>query len=130
MQNSPRGFSGWIFWPPGKKYYSSNALGNAFPKRCFVILTEHLYISTKQLPEEAWHFHTAMLNVAVDAASCVARLTEHQRKFRGQHFFISLNITVIFCILSRKCFLLNKNISCVCVFKLLVFKAKRTKVKT
>ena len=37
--------------------------------------------------------HTAVLKIAVDAASCVARLTEHQ-KFSGQYFFISLNITV------------------------------------
>ena len=38
--------------------------------------------------------HMAVLKIAVDAASCVAHLTEHQRKFSGQYFFISLNLTV------------------------------------
>ena len=33
--------------------------------------------------------------MAVDAASCVTRLIEHQRKFSGQYFYILLNITVI-----------------------------------
>ena len=39
--------------------------------------------------------HIAMLKIAVDATSCVERLTEYQRKFAGSIFFILVNITVI-----------------------------------
>ena len=81
-------FQGEFFNNQEKKYYSSKVLRKSLSKKMFF----RIYIFRINNYQK---IHTAVLKIAVDAASCVARLTDHQRKFSGQYFYISLNITVI-----------------------------------
>ena len=114
----PLGFSAWIFWQPGKKYCILR-FDKPFEKDVlwFEVCIYIFRLNNYQKRRDIFRFENSHGHAKNSCGCCKLWGTLDWAPKKRQHFFISLNATVILEVLlyfKLEMFFLNKNISCLC----------------